>query len=272
MRRRVLVAVLAALTFACAVPAMAGTLRVCADPNNMPFSDRAGDGFENRIVALIAKDFGESVSYTWWAQRRGFARNTLKADRCDLWPGVAAGVGMLATTAPYYRSSYVFVTRADRDLDIASLNDPRLRRLRIGVQMIGNDAMNTPPAHALARRGITGNVRGYSIFGDYTRPDPPAAIIGAVARGDVDVAIAWGPLAGYFAAHASPPLHLRPVEPAVDGGVWPMAFDIAMGVRRGDTALKLALDQELSRRHGAIAAILASYHVPVLPDAAGAAR
>ena len=180
-------------------PAAAKDLRVCADPNNLPFSNRAGQGFENKIAEVIAQHLGETVSYTWWAQRRGFARNTLKSDLCDLWLGVASGVETLATTRPYYRSTYVFVTRADRHLNIASFDDPRLRQLRIGVQMIGNDAQNTPPTHALARRGIVDNVRGYLIYGDYRTANPPAAIIDAVAKGDVDVAVVWGPLAGYFA-------------------------------------------------------------------------
>src|SRR6185437_16735276 len=145
----------------------AGTLRVCADPNNLPFSNRAQQGFENRIADLIGHELGEPVTYDWWAQRRGFARNTLNADECDLVVGTVAGMEMLATTRPYYRSTYVFVTRRDRHLDIRSLDDPRLRHLRIGVQLIGDDFSNTPPAHALARRGIVQNVRGYPVQGNY---------------------------------------------------------------------------------------------------------
>ena len=186
-------ALLGAVGLAVAAPVAPAPLRVCADPNNLPFSDAHGGGFENKIVELMARDLGQTVHYTWWAQRRGFVRNTLKADSCDLWPGVAAGLETLATTTrPYYRSSYVFVSRADRHLDIRSFDDPRLRALKIGVQMVGNDAQNTPPTHALARRGIIGNVRGFMLYGDYTQPSPPAAIVDAVARGDVDVAVVWG--------------------------------------------------------------------------------
>ena len=181
----------------------AAALRVCADPNNLPFSDQAGRGFENKIVGLIASDLGSTVDYTWWAQRRGYVRHTLKADMCDVWPGVASGAEMMTSTRPYYRSSYVFVTRADRALHIASFDDPQLRNLIIGVQMVGSDAMNTPPAHALARRGIVQNVRGYMLYGDYRQPHPPSAIIDAVEDGDVDVAVVWGPMAGYFAAQGS---------------------------------------------------------------------
>lgn len=267
MRRRwrFCVSVLAASMLVGAAAADAAALRVCADPNNLPFSDEAGRGFENEIVALIARDLGATVEYTWWAQRRGYVRHTLKAGICDVWPGIASGAEMMTSSRPYYRSSYVFVTRADRGLHIASFDDPRLRKLIIGVQLVGSDAMNTPPAHALARRGIVQNVRGYMLYGDYRQPHPASAIIDAVENGNVDVAVAWGPMAAYFAAQASTPLKIEPVEPWHDGMV-PMAFYISMGVRRGDNALLKRLDDSLERNRAAISAILAEYHVPVLPD------
>jgi mxaJ protein len=245
----------------------ADALRVCVDPNNLPFSDRAGRGFENKIVALIARDLGSTVDYTWWAQRRGYVRHTLKAGACDVWPGIASGAEMMTSTVPYYRSIYVFVTRADRRLHIVSFDDPQLRNLVIGVQMVGSDAMNTPPAHALARRGVVQNVRGYMLYGDYRQPHPPSAIIDAVEASDVDVAVVWGPMAGYFAAQASKPLTVEPVQPWRDASGLPMAFDISMGVRRGDNALLRRLNNSLERNHAAIAAILAEYHVPVVPEA-----
>jgi mxaJ protein len=237
-------------------------LRVCADPNNLPFSNRAGEGFENKLAELIAADLGRPIEYVWWAQRRGYVRNTLRERRCDLWPGVATNVEMLATTRPYYRSTYVFVTRADRGLDISGFDDPQLRRLRIGVQMIGDDASNTPPSHALARRGIVENVRGYMLYGDYSRPNPPAAIVDAVVRGEVDVAVVWGPLAGFFAGRAARPLELRPVKPWLDGPQWPMVFDVSMGVRKDDDALRERLNTELDRLQPKIDALLAEYRVP----------
>jgi mxaJ protein len=245
----------------------AAALRVCADPNNLPFSDRAGQGFENKIVGLIASDLGSTVDYTWWAQRRGYVRHTLKAGICDIWPGIASGAEMMTSTQPYYRSSYVFVTRADRGLRIASFDDPQLRKLVIGVQMVGEDAMNTPPAHALASRGIIQNVRGYMLYGDYRQPHPPSAIIDAVEDGDLDVAVVWGPMAGYFAALSSKPLTIEPVQPSRDVAGLPMAFYVSMGVRRGDNALLQRIDDSLERNHAAISAILADYHVPILPDA-----
>ena len=247
--------------------ANAAALRVCADPNNLPFSDQAGQGFENKIIALIGRDLGDTVDYTWWAQRRGYIRHTLKADICDIWSGVASGAEMMSSTRPYYRSSYVFVTRRDRGLHIASFDDPQLRKLIIGVQMVGSDAMNTPPAHALARRGIVQNVRGYLLYGDYRQPHPPSAIIDAVENGDIDVAVVWGPMAGYFAAQEAAPLTLEPTQPWPDGAGLPMAFDISMGVRRGDNALLQRLNDALERHRAAIAAVLAAYHVPLLPEA-----
>ncbi|MFC3070383.1 substrate-binding domain-containing protein [Phenylobacterium soli] len=266
-RRPFLLPFLALLALAACAP-RERVLRVCADPNNLPFSNRAGQGFENKLAELVAADLHARIDYTWWAQRRGYVRNTLKDRRCDLWPGVATQVDMLATTQPYYRSTYVFVSRADRRLNLASFDDPRLRRLKIGVQMIGDDAQNTPPAHALARRGILGNVRGYMLYGDYSRPNPPAEIVQAVDRGDIDLAVVWGPLAGYFARSAAHPLTLTPVQPWLDGPQWPMVFDISMGVRRDDPKLKDELDAVLERRAPQIRALLARYGVPVLADPA----
>jgi mxaJ protein len=238
---------------------------VCADPNNLPFSNQAGGGFENRIAELVARDLGKPVRYVWWAQRRGYARNTVNAAKCDVWPGVASGVEMLATTKPYYRSTYVFLTREDSALQGLTLDDARLSRLTIGVQMVGDDANNTPPAHAVARRGLTGNVRGYSVFGDYARPNPPASIVDAVAHRAIDVAIVWGPLAGYFSKRADVPLRLEPVIPQLDAGQWPMSFSISMGVRKGNDALLQQIETILQKEKPAIDEILRAYGVPLEP-------
>lgn len=252
------------------VPVGARELRVCADPNNLPFSDDKGQGFENEIVDLIAKSLDAKVTYTWWAQRRGFVRHTLYEEACDLWPGVAAQQEMLLPTQPYYRSTYVFVTRADHRLDIHSFDDPKLKNLKIGVEMVGYDAQNTPPAHALARRGITQNVHGFSVLGDYKKPAPAAAIVDAVVNGDVDVGIAWGPLAGYFASKSAVPLTITPV-PEKDGTKFPMTFAISMGIRRGDNALARDVDRALIQNKTKIDKILATYHVPLLPEYPGPA-
>ena len=245
--------------------APARDLRVCADPNNLPFSNAAGEGFENRIIALLARDLGAHVHYTWWAQRRGAVRNTLGAGLCDVIPGMASNAGITGTTDPYYRSTYVIVSRADRRLDtLVSFDDPRLRRLHIGVQLIGDDGANTPPAQSLAQRGITGTIEGFMVYGDYAARAPQAAIVQAVADGAIDVAFVWGPTAGYFAATSRVPLVLKPIQPWLDGPQAPMVFDVSMGVRREDRALRRELDHALARHRADIAAILADYHVPTL--------
>jgi quinoprotein dehydrogenase-associated probable ABC transporter substrate-binding protein len=249
--------------FMAIAPACAVDLRICADPNNLPFSNQQREGFENKLAELVARDLGMTPRYVWWAQRRGNLRNTLNAGRCDVVPGVASGLDMLATTRPYYRSTYVFVTRPGRAAP-TSFDDPRLAQWLIGVQMIGDDGANTPPAHALSRRGLTGNVRGYPVYGNYANPNPPAAIVDAVARGDIDVAVAWGPMAGYFAKHAAVPLQLTPVSPAVDEGQWPMVFDISMGVRKKDVTLRRRLDEALERHRAEIEQLLRTYGVPLL--------
>ena len=240
------------------------TVRVCADPNNLPFSNQQQQGFENRIAELVARDLDAKLSYVWWAQRRGFVRNTLNQDQCDLLIGVPSSFERARTTIPYYRSTYVFVTRHDRHLKIESFDDPLLRKLRIGVQLIGDDATNTPPAHALSNRHIITNVRGYSVYGDYRQPNPPARLIDAVARGDVDVGVAWGPMAGYFAQREPVRLDITPVSPQIDLPFLPFVFDISMGVRRGNDSLREELNAVITSRRADIAKILADYGVPTL--------
>jgi mxaJ protein len=247
--------------FFISAPARAGDLGVCADPNNLPFSNQKGEGFENRIAELIGSELGKTVHYTWWAQRRGFVRNTLREQLCDVIIGVPAGFELVLPTKPYYRSSYVFVTRSDVTPAITSFDDPRLHTLRIGVHLIGDDGANTPPAHALVRRGIVTNVAGYMIYGDYNEPDPPARLIEAVAQKAIDVAVAWGPLAGYFAPKQSVPLKLTPVSPALDPPALPMTFAIAMGVRKDDKALRDALNDVIEKRRADIEKILDEYRM-----------
>ena len=239
-------------------------LTVCADPNNLPFSNRAEQGFENRIARMLADRLHRPLRYVWWAQRRGYVRNTLGQGRCDLWPGVAAGVEMLATTRSYYRSSYMFVTRADRDLAGLTLDDPRLKRLKIGVQLVGDDGMNTPPAHALARRGLIDQVRGYMVYGDYSRPNPPVAIVEGVAKGEIDAGLVWGPLAGWGAKRARVPLRLEAVTPWLDDAQWPMVYDISMGVRKDQPRLKAAIETALAKDAPRVQAILHDYGVPLI--------
>jgi mxaJ protein len=239
-------------------------LRVCADPNNLPYTNARLEGFENRLAEMIAADLGARVDYTWWPQRRGFIRKTLRAGACDVVLGVPTSFELAQSTRPYYRSGYVFVTRQESGLEIVSLDDPVLRKVKIGVQFIGDDYANTPPAHALARRGIVENVVGYSVYGDYSEESPPSRIIDAVAAGEIDVAIVWGPLAGYFSKRQATPLVLSGVTPQVDLPFLPFVFDIGVGVRRGEDALAAEIEESLERHRGAIDALLETYGVPRL--------
>lgn len=263
--RFVLAWALAALAMAHGAPARAQSsprvLRVCADPNNLPFSNERREGFENRIAELVAREMKAELRYVWWAQRRGYIRNSLRAGLCDLFIGMPTGLDMVLVTRPYYRSTYTFVTKRSAPR-IASFDDPRLKRLRVGVQIIGDDFANAPPAEALSHRGIVRNVRGYSVLGDYRDESPPSRIVRAVAEGEVDVAVVWGPLAAYFARQSTVPLRVVPVSPEVDVPYLPFVFDIAMGVRRGETALRDSLDAVIMRRQREIDRILADYGVP----------
>jgi mxaJ protein len=248
-----------------AVPVLAQappTLRVCADPNNLPFSNQQGQGFENKLAELVAANMNAKLEYTWWSERKSFAKKSLDAGACDVVMGIARGVEDVLTTRPYYRSSYVFVSRQDRKLQITSLGDSRLADLRIGIHVVGDDF--APPAFALAHRGISQNVLGYSLFGSYGEPNPPHKLIAAVENGEVDLAIVWGPFAGYFAQNSTAPLEIAPVKPAMFLGV-PFAYDISAAVRQGNTALKWELDRILQTQSAAVQELLSRYAVPQVP-------
>ena len=259
---------LAAVVCARSAEAEQAPLRVCADPNDLPYSNSAGQGFENKIVRLIADELHRPLMFVWRAQRRGFVREGLNAGECDLVAALPAGAPMALTTRPYYRSTYVFVSRPGEP-PVSSLDDPSLRTRTIGVQLIGDDGMNSPPAHALAERSIVDNVRGFMVYGDYRKDHPLSGIVDAVATGKVDVAAVWGPIAGYFAREEKPPLIVTSIADSPQARL-PMTFDIAMGVRRTDKALKAEVDRALTSLAPQIKAILASYGVPVVWEAAGA--
>lgn len=249
------------------IPVSTTSLRVCADPNNLPFTNQKGEGFENKIAEIVAHELKVPVEYTWFAQRRGFFRNTLREGRCDVVMGAPEKFERALSTEPYYYSSYVFVSRKDRSLNISSLDDPALKDLKVGVQMIGDDALNTPPAHALADRGIIQNVVGYSVYGEYTEPNPPSKIIDAVVSKDVDIAVVWGPLAGYFASKQNVPLDIRPVEPDSNRKL-PFVFGISMAVRYGEDGFKDKLDSILEKNKSEIGKIIDGYHIPRVSEPA----
>jgi mxaJ protein len=240
-------------------------LKVCADPDNLPFSNRKQQGFDNQVSELLARELGRKLEYVWQRGGRGFIRENLNKGVCDVLVGVPAQFRPVLTTSPYYSSSYVFVSRKGRKLNIASFDDPRLKTMKIGVQVLDDDY--APPARALSRRQLTGNIVGFDAAGEES-----GDIIRAVANGKIDVAIVWGPLAGYYAARQRVPLRLTPVNPEFDPPALPFRFAIAVGVRKQDRELKEQLDGALLRRHAQIERILRAYSVPEFATSQAEAR
>ena len=235
------------------------SFRVCADPNNLPYSNERLEGFENKIVDLIARELGATPTFTWWPDRRGFIRNTLRANQCDVVMGVPNGYDQVRWTQPYYRSTYAFVFARDRGFQVRSWDDPALRSARIGV------VAATPPGDAMIKKGLMGNVVSYRLTIDYTT-EYPGQIVDDVAAGKTDVAIVWGPVAGYFAKKQSVPLEVVPVPP-IEGIDSPLTYEISMGVRKGDRERQAQLDAVLARKQTEIRKILEEYGVPLVPGA-----
>ncbi|HZY30794.1 MAG TPA: substrate-binding domain-containing protein [Candidatus Methylomirabilis sp.] len=232
-------------------------LRVCGDPDNLPFSNKKREGFENKIAEVIAKELGAELTYFWWPHQRGLIRSTLKAGQCDVLISVPHGWEPVLWTKPYYRSGYVIVYPKDRGLKITSLNDPILKQLKIGVYI------NSPPAEALAENGIVKNVVGYNLLYDY-RQDRPGKIIEDLIAGEIGVAVVWGPVAGHYTRKLNAS-HLEIVPLQGGGSSTPFTFEFSMGVREGNKALKVQLEEALSKRQAEIQKILEDYGVPLLP-------
>jgi mxaJ protein len=233
-------------------------LRVCADPDNLPFSHEDGSGFENRIARLVAEEMRAELRYEWLPLRRGFVRKTMDAGLCDVFIGVPKDFERVMMTQPYYRSSYVFVD-GRKASGVDHFDDPRLRSLRIGVQLVGSDLAATPPGYALAMNGHIENVRGFTVYGN---GPVSQRMVAALARGELDAALIWGPQVGYFVKQSATPLELRLARSSASLADLPFEFDIAMGVRHGDRALRDELDAIIDRRRVDIDAILAAYSVP----------
>jgi mxaJ protein len=252
-------------------------LRVCGDPNNMPFSNEKREGLENQIAALVAQDLGWQLEYVWWPHQRGLVKRVLDTERCDVLIGIPKGYDLVGWTKPYYRTGYVIAYQKDRiPAGVRSLDDPILKTLKVGVQV------NTPPHLALGERGMVGdNVVAYQLMFDpnYHPEDYPGRQIEDLIAGRIDVALVWGPLAGYFQKKkGAESLVLVPIESPGRGDMGkkgeekglPFAFDMSMGVRKANTALKARLEQVLDRKQGEIKAILEDFGVPLLPLAASA--
>jgi len=230
--------------------------RICADANNLPYSNDKLEGFENKIASLFAKDLGATPTFTWWPDRRGFIRNTLRANQCDVVIGVPNGYDQVRWTTPYYRSSYAFVFVKDGKFQVRSWDDELLRRARIGV------IAATPPADALIKKNLMGNVAAYRLTIDYTT-EYPGKIVDDVAAGKIDLAVVWGPVAGYFAKKAAVPLEVV-VVPPLDGVPVPFTYEISMGVRKRDNVRQEQLEALLQKHEAEIVNILREYGVPLV--------
>lgn len=236
-------------------------MRVCAEPYNLPYSNERKEGFQNRIAEILAEDLGATLTYVWLPPHHNLARDVymLQQGLCDLFIEVYEGQAPFLTTLAYYRSTYVFVYRQDSPVQVQSLDDPVLRGMRIGVQSAGS-----PPELALAIRGLIGNVRHY--YPDFNQPNPLASLIEAVAQGEVDIAIVWGPTAGFFAKQQPVRLEVVPVRPEIELQPFiSMVHSVSIGLRQNDESLRDELNRSLARRWDDIQAVLQEYGIPLLP-------
>lgn len=235
-------------------------LRVCADPNNLPFSNQAGEGFENKIAQLLAKKLHKELAYSFYPGATGFVRNTLNAHLCDVVLGIPQGNDLVQPTNPYYRTTYAAVTRADSGLDgLKSLADPRLKEQgrRIGL------VANTPPGNLLAKNGLLGALKSYPLMVDTRVDSSGAAMIKDLENKTIDVALLWGPIAGYYASKAPERLI---VTPLADESGARMSFRIAFGVRHSDQNWKRELNQLIAQNKSEIEKILVDAGVPLLDE------
>jgi quinoprotein dehydrogenase-associated probable ABC transporter substrate-binding protein len=240
----------------------AKVLRVCADPSNLPFSNDKGEGFENKLAELLAAKLHKSIAYTWYPQSTGFVRNTLGARRCDVIPGFPQGDELVQSTNPYYRTAYALVVRADSDLaGVDALGDQRIRDKRIGI------VAGTPPATYLSVYGEMAKAKPYPLVVD-TRVDSSAqAMMKDLASGEIDAGVLWGPMAGYYAKQATPPMRVTPLmkEPR-DPRFPPLTFRMAMGVRATDQNWKRDLNRLIADNQAEINQLLIGFGVPLLDE------
>jgi len=237
-----------------------GVLRVCADPQNLPFSNEKGEGFENKLVDLIAAKLDLHVSYTWLPQVMGHVARLPDDTDCDLLMGYAQGTGLIEDTNPYYRTSYVLIYRQnDKSLaGVENLADDRLKSKKIGI------LARTPPVSIMAMNGLMANARSFEAKGDRNAAGAVADVIAAIASGEIDAGILWGPLGGYYAQNAKVPLALVPLvkEKAGPATIYP----ITMGVRPNEPEWKHKLNKLIAENQADIYAMLSEYNVPLLDE------
>ena len=234
------------------------TLKVCADPNNLPFSDEKKEGFENKIAELIGAELGRPVDYAWFPQVIGFVRNTLRARLCDLVMGTVAGDEIMQTTNPYYYTTYVMLYRSDKGVAVESVDDPRLKTLRLGV------VAGTPPSDLLVRYDLMSLTKPYALSVDTRAESPAHQMVQDVVDGRVDVGFLWGPIAGYYRKHDLIPLTLVPLKS--EPGAPRMSYHIAMGVRANEPEWRRRVNAAIVKHQAEITAILRDYGVPLLDE------
>jgi quinoprotein dehydrogenase-associated probable ABC transporter substrate-binding protein len=234
-------------------------LRVCADPRNLPFSNEKGEGFENKLAELFADKLQKKLDYMYFPQATGFVRMTLGAHRCDVIMGFPQGDELVQGTNPYYRTAYALVVKPGSGLDdVVALEDGRLKGKHIGI------VAGTPPATNMAANGLMMNAKPYPLMID-TRFDSSAeAMIGDLLSGQIDAAILWGPMAGFYANKANPPLHVTPLVKETTGPR--LVFRIGMGVRQADQNWKRLLNRLTQENQPAINKILLDFGVPLLDE------
>jgi quinoprotein dehydrogenase-associated probable ABC transporter substrate-binding protein len=233
--------------------------RACADPRDLPLSNEAGEGFENKIAELFARKLGKSVGYTFYPDATGFIRNTLNAYRCDVVLGTAQGDDLVQPTNPYYRTGYAAAYHEDGPLKgLDSLSDPRLKTARIGI------VAGTPPATYLAMNGLLGQIKSYRLGVDTRYDSPTHDMMDDLDKGEIDVALIWGPFGGYYATKAKTPTAVVPLVKEQGGPR--MVYRIVMGVRHSDQNWKRTLNKAISENQDEIQAILRSYGVPLLDE------
>jgi quinoprotein dehydrogenase-associated probable ABC transporter substrate-binding protein len=234
-------------------------LRVCADPANMPFSNEAGEGFENKIAELLAADLKLPLEYTWFPQVTGFVRNTLGAKRCDLVMGYVAAGEVIQNTNPYYRSAWTMIYPKDGSLGgVASLNDDRLKDKRLGI------VAGAPPATVMATSGLMAHAKPYALMVDRRYESPAEEMLRDIKAGEIDAGILWGPIAGYYVKKSGMPLAVVPLLKETKSV--PMAYRITLGLRHGETEWKHRLNDFLDANRAEIQSILLQYGVPLLDE------
>jgi quinoprotein dehydrogenase-associated probable ABC transporter substrate-binding protein len=233
-------------------------LKVCADPNNLPFSDEKKEGFENKIAELMGTELGLKVDYTWFPQVIGFVRNTLRAHLCDLVMGTVAGDEIMQTTNPYYFTTYVMFYRSDKGHALAGPEDPHLASLRLGV------VAGTPPSDLLVRHELMSHTRPYALTVDTRSESPTHEMVQDVVDGTIDVGFLWGPIAGYYRKLNDLPLTLVPLKD--EPGAARMEYHIAMGVRANEAEWRRRINAAILKRQPEITTTLRQFGVPLLNE------